>query len=204
MTDSAGISSESSDDEYIPPATIDESTDDSDDDESGELVLNGGAKNENKALVEIDRDEIWEDFLKGGKSDNPTNLVDPLKTNEPLTKSPPPTVPTPKSPPKSILAQPPRPSATKTHGTAINDRLSDVLKKLKSSTSSTGVPKMSTLEKSRLDWESFTEKEGIKDDLKLHNKGKNGYVERKAFEARTQEREYQMLREARLKSIQRR
>lgn len=34
--------------------------------------------------------------------------------------------------------------------------------------------KMSTLEKSRLDWESFKEEEGIGEELATHNRGKEG------------------------------
>ncbi|OBS81389.1 hypothetical protein A6R68_20417 [Neotoma lepida] len=41
--------------------------------------------------------------------------------------------------------------------------------------------KMSTLEKSKLDWESFKEEEGIGEELAIHNRGKEGYIERKAF-----------------------
>lgn len=34
--------------------------------------------------------------------------------------------------------------------------------------------KMSTLEKSKLDWESFKEEEGIVEELAIHNRGKDG------------------------------
>uniref|UniRef100_A0A8C3XSL6 Craniofacial development protein 1 n=1 Tax=Chelydra serpentina TaxID=8475 RepID=A0A8C3XSL6_CHESE len=36
--------------------------------------------------------------------------------------------------------------------------------------------KMSTLEKSKLDWENFKEEEGIGEDLAIHNRGKEGAV----------------------------
>ncbi|KAF8563667.1 hypothetical protein P879_08741 [Paragonimus westermani] len=52
-------------------------------------------------------------------------------------------------------------------------------------------PKLSTLDKSRLDWQTFVRKENIEDDLKAHNKGKEGYLERLAFVDRTAEREYE-------------
>lgn len=35
-------------------------------------------------------------------------------------------------------------------------------------------PKMSTLEKSKLDWDSFKYEEGITEDLAIHNRGKEG------------------------------
>jgi len=34
--------------------------------------------------------------------------------------------------------------------------------------------KMGTLEKSKMDWNSFVEKEGIKEELETFNKGKDG------------------------------
>ena len=37
--------------------------------------------------------------------------------------------------------------------------------------------KLSVLEKSKLDWHSFKNNEGIQEELETHNKGKHGYVE---------------------------
>ncbi|VDP93631.1 unnamed protein product [Echinostoma caproni] len=45
-------------------------------------------------------------------------------------------------------------------------------------------------EKSRLDWQNFVRKEDLEDDLRAHNKGKEGYLERQAFVDRASEREY--------------
>ncbi|KAL5106817.1 Craniofacial development protein 1 [Taenia crassiceps] len=278
MGDSIKSESESSDDEeYIPPAFEEESSEDSGDEVSDDEVRKGAnVKKGTKLLGEKDRDDIWTDFLKETKPLKQSNarLVNPKNSKRTLTPLPvflPKLLPIVLSP--ILTTQRPAPST--------GNRLTDALKRLKSSTLSSSVPKISVLEKSRLDWESFTEKEGIKDDLKLHNRGKNGhpfpksveriqvwymaqppvttllvtgavlinpflrpclkidgytrtkllravfpcptsnasprgkrdwhfsiplskYVERKAFEARTQEREYQILKEARLKSIQRR
>jgi hypothetical protein len=55
--------------------------------------------------------------------------------------------------------------------------------------------KMNTLEKSKLDWNTFVGKEGIEDELKHHNK--DGYMEKVAFLQRTDDRrdqEYQLLK----------
>uniref|UniRef100_F6YEJ8 Craniofacial development protein 1 n=1 Tax=Monodelphis domestica TaxID=13616 RepID=F6YEJ8_MONDO len=41
--------------------------------------------------------------------------------------------------------------------------------------------KLSTLEKSKLDWESFKEEEGIGEELAIHNRGKEGYIESPPF-----------------------
>ncbi|TPX36599.1 hypothetical protein SmJEL517_g01178 [Synchytrium microbalum] len=48
------------------------------------------------------------------------------------------------------------------------------------------VQKLTSLEKSKLDWQQFVSKEGIADELKLHNK--DGYLEKKAFLDRADER----------------
>lgn len=58
--------------------------------------------------------------------------------------------------------------------------------------------KMGTLEKSRIDWNSFKKKEGIEEDLKIHNKGKEGYTERMAFLNRTDQRQFELERDLRL------
>ncbi|XP_040266204.1 craniofacial development protein 1 isoform X2 [Bufo bufo] len=61
--------------------------------------------------------------------------------------------------------------------------------------------KMSTLEKSKLDWESFKDQEGIVDELAHHNRGKDGYIERKAFLERVDYRQFELEREIRLKNM---
>lgn len=58
--------------------------------------------------------------------------------------------------------------------------------------------KMGTLEKSKIDWDSFKRKEGIEEDLKIHNKGKQGYTERMAFLNRADQRQYEIERDIRL------
>ncbi|CAL1544820.1 unnamed protein product [Lymnaea stagnalis] len=64
--------------------------------------------------------------------------------------------------------------------------------------------KMGTLEKSKIDWDSFKRKEGIEEDLKIHNKGKQGYTERVAFLNRTDQRQYEIERDLRLGSTSKR
>ncbi|XP_071973825.1 craniofacial development protein 1 [Engystomops pustulosus] len=61
--------------------------------------------------------------------------------------------------------------------------------------------KMSTLEKSKLDWESFKDQEGIGEELAQHNRGKDGYIERKAFLERVDYRQFELEREIRLKNM---
>ncbi|XP_067386248.1 craniofacial development protein 1 isoform X2 [Emydura macquarii macquarii] len=61
--------------------------------------------------------------------------------------------------------------------------------------------KMSTLEKSKLDWENFKEEEGIGDDLAIHNRGKEGYIDRKAFLERVDHRQFEIERSIRLSKM---
>ncbi|XP_033626233.1 craniofacial development protein 1-like [Asterias rubens] len=58
--------------------------------------------------------------------------------------------------------------------------------------------KISVLEKSRIDWNSFKTTEGIADDLKIHNKGKDGYVEKQKFLAQADQRQYEKERDMRM------
>eukprot|EP00092_Neocalanus_flemingeri_P005568 GFUD01006000.1.p1 GENE.GFUD01006000.1~~GFUD01006000.1.p1 ORF type:complete len:342 (+),score=114.41 GFUD01006000.1:44-1069(+) len=51
--------------------------------------------------------------------------------------------------------------------------------------------KMGTLDKSKLDWNSFVTETGIKEDLKTFNKGKDGYVEKQMFLERADVRQFE-------------
>uniref|UniRef100_A0A8B9LHZ5 Craniofacial development protein 1 n=1 Tax=Astyanax mexicanus TaxID=7994 RepID=A0A8B9LHZ5_ASTMX len=63
--------------------------------------------------------------------------------------------------------------------------------------------KMSTLEKSKLDWDSFKTEEGIGDELAIHNRGKEGYVERKNFLERVDQRQFELEKNVRLSNMKR-
>ena len=58
----------------------------------------------------------------------------------------------------------------------------------------TKAQKMNTLDKSRLDWAGFVDKEGIKEELDRQGKG-GGYVDRQAFLGRVDERRDGLLKE---------
>ncbi|KAK2848135.1 hypothetical protein Q7C36_009817 [Tachysurus vachellii] len=62
-------------------------------------------------------------------------------------------------------------------------------------------PKMSTLEKSKLDWDSFKYEEGITEDLAIHNRGKEGYMERKNFLERVDQRQFELEKGVRLSNM---
>lgn len=60
--------------------------------------------------------------------------------------------------------------------------------------------KISVLEKTKLDWTSFKQKEGIEEDLQTHNKGKDGFLERQDFLQRTDLRQFEIEKNQRLAS----
>ncbi|VDO08566.1 unnamed protein product [Rodentolepis nana] len=205
-----GASDSSDDEEYIPTAENEDSSSEESGDDLSDDELEKASPEEKiaKPIAEKDRDKIWEEFLEGTEQSSQIEQNSSSRSRDSLSIKP--NISKEPTPSNSKITNH-NPLSTTTLGIGqkrpaqtTGNRLSEAFKKLKSSTFGASAPKISTLEKSRLDWESFTEKEGIKDDLKLHNKGKDGYVERKAFEARTQERQYEMLRKARLKNLSRR
>lgn len=61
--------------------------------------------------------------------------------------------------------------------------------------------KMSTLEKSKMDWDAFKSEEGISEELAIHNRGKEGYVERKNFLERVDHRQFELEKAVRLSNM---
>jgi len=65
-------------------------------------------------------------------------------------------------------------------------------------------PKMGCLDKSKLDWNSYVEENNIREELKTHNKGKDGYVEKLEFLERADHRQFEQekaIREKTRKSL---
>lgn len=62
--------------------------------------------------------------------------------------------------------------------------------------------KLSVLEKTKLDWTGFKKNEGIDDELQVHNKGRDGYLERQDFLERTDFRRFEI--EKNLRQVTRR
>ena len=58
-------------------------------------------------------------------------------------------------------------------------------------------PKMSTLEKSKLDWMKYRQQEGLEDQLEQNKK--DGYLERQDFLKRSELKQYELERELRMK-----
>ncbi|KAL1489476.1 hypothetical protein ABEB36_014364 [Hypothenemus hampei] len=57
--------------------------------------------------------------------------------------------------------------------------------------------KISTLEKSKLDWDRFKKEENIEEELQTHNKGRDGYLDRQDFLQRADLRRFEIEKEIR-------
>lgn len=62
-------------------------------------------------------------------------------------------------------------------------------------------PKINTVEKSRLDWAQYVDQAGIKDELTVHSKAKEGYMGRMDFLGRVDAKREEERRNARLKGM---
>lgn len=62
-------------------------------------------------------------------------------------------------------------------------------------------PKLNTVEKSKLDWAAYVDSAGIKDDLDVHSKAKEGYLGRMEFLNRLEDKREEERRNARLKNM---
>ncbi|TRY74756.1 hypothetical protein TCAL_00739 [Tigriopus californicus] len=60
--------------------------------------------------------------------------------------------------------------------------------------------KMGCLDKSKMDWDSYVNKEGIKEELTTHNRGKDGFVEKQEFLERADLRRFELEKTAREKT----
>lgn len=61
--------------------------------------------------------------------------------------------------------------------------------------------KLNTVEKSKMDWAGYVDKEGIKDELEMAGKAKGSYLDQSAFLARVEEKREEDARNARLKNL---
>jgi len=190
--------------DYVPPTETnphsdeDEPNDGGNDDEDYDdiPVKNKKAKltdKQTKTCEESDEskskknEELWSNFLSDvktsptktnkGESSKPVTqniLVQLIKspTNTSAAKAP--TTPTKSTTTSSLEARP--------KGSGIASILNKINKQ----------PKLSTLEKSRQDWEEFKKSENIEEDLNKHSKGKESYLEKRAFLERADYRQYEI------------
>ncbi|CAB3381856.1 Hypothetical predicted protein [Cloeon dipterum] len=57
--------------------------------------------------------------------------------------------------------------------------------------------KLSTLEKSKMDWQNFKAQQGIEEEIQTHNRGKQGYLERQDFLERADLRRFEIEKQMR-------
>lgn len=57
--------------------------------------------------------------------------------------------------------------------------------------------KLSTLTKSKLDWDSFKKQENLEEEISTHNRGKDGYLERQDFLQRADLRQFELEKQLR-------
>ncbi|XP_014217121.1 craniofacial development protein 1 isoform X1 [Copidosoma floridanum] len=58
-------------------------------------------------------------------------------------------------------------------------------------------PKLTTLEKSKLDWNTYKEENNLQDEISTFNRGKSGYLEKQDFLSRTDFRQFEIEKELR-------
>jgi len=110
------------------------------------------------------------DFAGEAVSIQKTLPVESVKENKMVGKKP------PISP---LIAAQKRPASS---GSGLGSILNQIGKK----------KKISVLEKTKLDWNSFKHDEGIEEQLQTHNKGKDGYLEKQDFLQRTDLRQFEI------------
>lgn len=163
----------------------------------------------------VETDKLWEDFLKDTSSARPTSkanvetqkikvvkeynfagetikVEDEIDINSKKAKSSSEFIPNDSN---NMTTIPTKPNILPSLNTQSHKKiggLSSVLDKINKK------PKINILEKSKLDWQSFTKAEGIQEDLKKHNIGKQGYLERMSFLQRTDQKQFEIERNFRL------
>ncbi|CAG9561326.1 unnamed protein product [Danaus chrysippus] len=163
-------------------------------------------------------DEVWAKFLGTPKEDLPAKESKETKLTKPETVLPPKNNTSPKNETKDderekrifefagetivvennvikekIKTDEKTPKVSKFQSPSGSGRgLSNILGQLNKKN------KLSTLEKSKLDWNTYKREEGIEEEITSHNKGKSGFLDRRDFLERTDVRQYEIERDLRL------
>jgi hypothetical protein len=129
-----------------------------------------------KSLDESKVDELWKSFTSTTSNSKTTTTAAATDSPKPVTKV------VDYAGEKVTISVPTPPSLKRpaaSSSASVLDRLGIGKKQ-----------KISTLEKSRLDWAAHKESESLTDDLDSHRRGKDSYVERKAFLERSELRQH--------------
>jgi hypothetical protein len=168
---------EDDDDDYCP--TKNEPSDESEHEEDDEIVNDQNEQEENKKQADLNitpydeskTNELWKNFTSSTKPLSTTEIQSPKPTNKILDYAG-----EKVSVPITTNSSLKRPA---TSSNSLLDRLGIGKKQ-----------KLSTLEKSRLDWSAHKESESLTEDLDSHRRSKDSYVEKKAFLERSELREH--------------
>jgi hypothetical protein len=168
------VDSEDEDEDYCPVKNDNEQSDPSDESEHEDIVNNQDEEIKQTDLNITPYDEsktndLWKSFTSSTKPTT-TEVSTPPKPISKIFDYAGEKVSVP------ISIKRPAPSST---SNSVLDRLGIGKKQ-----------KLSTLEKSRLDWSAHKQSEALTDDLDSHRRGKESYVERKAFLERSEAREH--------------
>ena len=173
------------DDDYCPAKNVKQQSDSSGDSEDdGGAVEQTESADKNDASVapydESKTNELWKNFS--------SSIKKPVDTPAPKVEQPAPKpvnkvfefagekVIVPVTTPAAASPSLKRPATT---SSSLLDRLGLGKKQ-----------KLSTLEKSRLDWDAHKQSEALVEDLESHRRGKDSYVEKKAFLERSELRQH--------------
>ena len=172
------------DDDYCPTAKDHEASESSAEEESHEDIKEPDNDSNVKPYDESKTDELWKSLT----SDSKTTAA----AVKPAVETPKPapvitkifefagekiSVPVPSTTSSSLSSK--RPAGGSSSSSSVLDRLGIGKKQ-----------KLSTLEKSRLDWQAHKDSEALTEDLESHRRGKDSYVEKKAFLQRSETREH--------------
>ncbi|CAI9737370.1 Hypothetical predicted protein [Octopus vulgaris] len=153
-----------------------------------------GEKVEISKEVAANSKEAKEDSLLKSVREGPCDGLSPpdssaSKSSNPTTLS---------SSSSSSLFSGKRPGSDRGGGGGGGGGLGNILNKI------TKKNKLTTLEKSKLDWDTYKQREGIESELTQHNRSKSSYLERMAFLDRTDHRQFEIEKTLRLTSNNRR
>lgn len=82
-------------------------------------------------------------------------------------------------------------ATTSTAGTALTAGRDD---------SDSQAPKLNTVMKSKMDWMAYVDRTGLKNDLEVHSRAKEGYLDRMEFLGRVDTKREEERRNARMKT----
>jgi len=179
LTDEKIDSEDEDDEDYCPIKNDNEQSDVSEESEHDEIVNNQDEQVKQTDLNITPYDEsktndLWKSFTSSTKPSTTTKEIPnpkPIPTNKIFDFAG-------EKVSVPIAVKRPAPSSATTSN-SILDRLGIGKKQ-----------KLSTLEKSRLDWSAHKQSESLTEDLDSHRRGKESYVEKKAFLERSEVREH--------------